>query len=112
MPGTLGRYYEEQGGKVLIMGKPDPKIYTLALNDLDMEAKDVIAVGDSVEHDVAGAHEHGIDSLFIAGGIHAQEFRDSEGGVVVTESRVQQLAREGLFCSTGPPTYCMNYLQW
>ena len=34
----------------------------------------VLAVGDSLRTDIAGAAGAGIDSLLIAGGIHAEEF--------------------------------------
>jgi ribonucleotide monophosphatase NagD (HAD superfamily) len=34
----------------------------------------ILAVGDSLRTDIAGAAGVGIDSLLIAGGIHAEEF--------------------------------------
>ncbi|KAL7528873.1 hypothetical protein ACHAXR_002682 [Thalassiosira sp. AJA248-18] len=43
---------------------------------LDVNAKSipgVLHVGDSLEHDVAGANAAGIDSVFVLGGIHARE---------------------------------------
>jgi ribonucleotide monophosphatase NagD (HAD superfamily) len=35
-----------------------------------------IAVGDSLEHDIAGANGAGINSLFITSGIHADKISD------------------------------------
>jgi len=73
MPGTLAKYYEDIGGGIVHrMGKPDPRIYLEALRMLGLEASDVVAIGDSMEHDIAGAVAMGIDSIFIAGGIHKQ----------------------------------------
>lgn len=94
------------------MGKPDPIIYRLALDDLALQINDIIAVGDSLEHDVAGAHAQAIDSLFIAGGIHAQDFRDGNSDLVVNEKAVDKLAATGAFDACGAPAYCMDYLRW
>ena len=38
-----------------------------------MDASEVIAVGDSLEHDVAGAQGAECESVFICGGIHAED---------------------------------------
>lgn len=111
MPGSLGRYYESRGGKTLIMGKPDPIIYRLALDDLSLKSHEIIAVGDSLEHDIAGAHAQKIDSLFIAGGIHAKDFHDSDGQIVVTDATVDRVAATGAFDACGAPKYCMDYLR-
>lgn len=94
------------------MGKPHPLIYRIALDDLALQINDIIAVGDSLEHDVAGAHAQGIDSLFIAGGIHAQEFQDENGDLVVNAKAVDKLAASGAFDACGAPAYCMDYLRW
>lgn len=73
MPGTLAKFYEEIGGQVHRMGKPDPIIYHRALEMLDLHPKDIIAIGDSLEHDIYGAQSMNIDSIFIAAGIHKKE---------------------------------------
>ena len=112
MPGSLGRYYESKGGETHIMGKPDSIIYELALDDMSLDANDIFAVGDSLEHDVVGAHAHGVDSLFIAGGIHAQDFNDSSGHTVATNFMVQKFSKSGAFDECGPPRYCMDFLRW
>jgi len=73
MPGYLAQSYAAAGGIVRKMGKPDPGIYAAAIAALGLSANEVIGIGDSLEHDVAGANAAGIDSLFVAGGIHASE---------------------------------------
>eukprot|EP00879_Flechtneria_rotunda_P024241 GHRR01025689.1.p1 GENE.GHRR01025689.1~~GHRR01025689.1.p1 ORF type:complete len:339 (+),score=98.20 GHRR01025689.1:1137-2153(+) len=75
MPGTLARIYQQLGGEVQLMGKPDPIIYTAAVNlvpGLSCSSQEWLAVGDSLEHDIAGAQQAGMKSLFIIGGIHAE----------------------------------------
>jgi ribonucleotide monophosphatase NagD (HAD superfamily) len=61
MPGTLARYYQQQGGAVQLMGKPDPIIYEAARELLPGNAaaaaadpRQWLAIGDSLEHDIAG----------------------------------------------------------
>lgn len=53
-PGTLARTYASLGGKVKLMGKPDVLIYDVCLDSLGLQAKQVLAIGDSLMHDVAG----------------------------------------------------------
>ena len=39
----------------------------------DVPLSRVLHVGDSLLHDIAGANAAGVDSRFVAGGIHAEE---------------------------------------
>ncbi|MBO9449036.1 TIGR01459 family HAD-type hydrolase [Tropicibacter sp. R16_0] len=76
--GALARLYTEMGGESLYFGKPHPPIYDLARRRLASLGKDVpdseiLAIGDGVLTDIAGAMGEGIDSLFISGGLAAQE---------------------------------------
>jgi HAD superfamily hydrolase (TIGR01459 family) len=73
--GALAQWYEQGGGYVRWHGKPHRSVYDscLALLDIDDRSR-ILAVGDSLRTDIAGAAAAGLDSLFIAGGIHAQEF--------------------------------------
>jgi putative hydrolase of the HAD superfamily len=45
--------------------KPDPAIYTEALQRAGATAAETVFVGDSAEHDMAGAHATGIRSVWI-----------------------------------------------
>ena len=72
-PGVLARRYEEMGGEVYYHGKPHPAIYASCLDALRSCAPGrVIALGDSIEHDVLGAQRAGLPSALIASGIHAE----------------------------------------
>jgi ribonucleotide monophosphatase NagD (HAD superfamily) len=111
MPGSLGRFYAELGGEVRVMGKPSTVIYHMALDEMQLDPQDVVAVGDSIEHDIAGAGAMGIDSIFVAGGIHADHFR--KGGEVIAEDEsILRLQQEGLFMGITTPTYAMDFLRW
>ncbi|KAJ3681405.1 hypothetical protein LUZ60_015894 [Juncus effusus] len=73
MPGTLAAKYEELGGEVKWMGKPDKVIYESAMGLTNVDLSECITVGDSLHHDIKGANKTGIKSVFITGGVHADE---------------------------------------
>ncbi len=73
--GALAQWYEREGGHVRWHGKPYRSVYDSCLKLLDIRDRSrILAVGDSLRTDIAGADTAGLDSLFIVGGIHAQEF--------------------------------------
>lgn len=92
MPGSLAAKYEELGGEVKWMGKPDKIIYEAAIAMAGVDASDSIAVGDSLHHDIKGANAAGIQSVFLTGGIHATELGLGSFGDVANPSSVQALA--------------------
>ncbi len=78
--GAIAELYRELGGEVIFYGKPHRPIYDRAM-ELAAERRGcaiplgrVLAIGDSVRTDLAGAHGFGIDCLFVTRGIHAEEF--------------------------------------
>lgn len=71
-PGAIAGIYEQLGGKVRFIGKPFADIYRFALALApDVPPARVLAIGDSVEHDIAGAARMGFASLLVQGGILA-----------------------------------------
>lgn len=83
--GRLAQRYEELGGRVFYHGKPHPPIYRSCLAALACPADKVLAVGDSVDHDVLGASRVGIRSALIPGGVHASELGAAWGELPSTE---------------------------
>ena len=80
--GALAKLYTEMGGESLYFGKPHPPIYDLArrrLAELGVDVPDsgILAIGDGVLTDIAGAMGEDIDSLFISGGLAAEETKTS-----------------------------------
>ncbi|MHA1568714.1 MAG: TIGR01459 family HAD-type hydrolase [Alphaproteobacteria bacterium] len=70
--GALAARYQELGGDVRQHGKPHAPIYAMSLERLGVDdRRRVLAIGDSLRTDIAGAAAHGLDSLLISGGIHA-----------------------------------------
>ena len=74
-PGTIAARYEELGGRVYYFGKPNAPIYEACMEVLGGIAPDrILCVGDSLEHDIAGANGMGMASCFVMQGIHAEHF--------------------------------------
>jgi len=76
--GTIADLYEHMGGQVIILGKPNKEIYIEATKKFrDLDLSKVIAIGDSLDHDIKGAQNFGIDSILIANGIHKEVFENN-----------------------------------
>ena len=70
--GALAARYQALGGNVRQHGKPHAPIYAMSLEQLGVDdRRRVLAIGDSLRTDIAGAAACGLDSLLICGGIHA-----------------------------------------
>jgi HAD superfamily hydrolase (TIGR01459 family) len=109
--GAIADIYASMGGEVLYAGKPYRPIYELALAKAEavfgrkVDLRRVLAIGDSVRTDLAGAHAFGVDCLFVTAGIHAEEL----GGRDAPEAH----AISGLFAAAGQlPKAVMRQLVW
>ena len=70
--GRIAEIYENLGGVVTWVGKPFPEIYQAAAKLARVEnPRDVLCVGDSVEHDVAGANRFGAFAALVRTGVLA-----------------------------------------
>ena len=78
--GTLAELYKYMGGETFILGKPSLEIYlesSKTLNPIDKSR--VLAIGDSLHHDIKGAINFGVDSLLITStGIHQDHFNKAK----------------------------------
>jgi HAD superfamily hydrolase (TIGR01459 family) len=106
--GAIAELYRELGGEVIFYGKPHRPIYERAIQ-LAAKRKGqtpalsrVLAIGDSVRTDLAGAHGFGIDCLFVTRGIHADEF---EGVDQLDPASVKELFGH-------PPRALTRELKW
>jgi HAD superfamily hydrolase (TIGR01459 family) len=105
--GSLAQAYEADGGEVRWHGKPFPGVYRTCLALLGVADKGrILGVGDSPRTDVAGANGAGLDSLLVAGGLHASEFGFVAGNRL-DAARVPQAL------GAGPrPTAVIGRLSW
>lgn len=107
--GALARLYTEMGGTSLYFGKPHPPIYDLARRRLaalgrDVENHRILAIGDGAQTDIRGAMGEDIDSLFITGGLAAQETATSQHPDEA--ALAAYLEKEKI-----APTYAIGYLR-
>jgi len=93
MPGTIAQRYEELGGTCVSFGKPHVAHFEACLGNLGLPRHKVAHVGDSLHHDVKGANDTGIDSIFVVGGIHREEL-GSDLGAVPNENALKRLFEE------------------
>ncbi|MBA4130824.1 MAG: TIGR01459 family HAD-type hydrolase [Hyphomicrobium sp.] len=106
--GALAKAYEDMGGAVAYAGKPYLPVYDLAFERLEalrgtaIPRGEVLAIGDGVGTDIAGAAAAGIDSVYVASGVHA-----GPGG------RIDASTVAEIFADTeGWPIAAMNGLAW
>ncbi len=71
-PGALAFRYQDMGGRVTFYGKPHLPVFRSLQSAL--EAKKILMIGDSLEHDIAGAATAGWDSVLVGGGLYAEAF--------------------------------------
>ena len=76
--GALAAAYEEMGGRALYFGKPHPPIYDLARRRLaalgGRDDMHILCIGDGIATDVQGGMAEGLDTLFVTGGLSADQF--------------------------------------
>ena len=107
--GALARLYTEMGGTSLYFGKPHPPIYDLARRRLseigrDTDAARILAIGDGAQTDILGAMGEDIDSLFVTGGLAADETQTSHQPVET--ALTAYLEKEKVFAS-----YAIGFLR-
>jgi HAD superfamily hydrolase (TIGR01459 family) len=77
--GSLAVRYQELGGDVRSIGKPDPAVYQPVLAQLAMPKHRVLAVGDSLRTDIAGAAAVGLATCWVLDGLHGEALRRADG---------------------------------
>jgi ribonucleotide monophosphatase NagD (HAD superfamily) len=90
--GSLAARYQELGGDVRSVGKPDPAIYRPVLEQMNLPIDRVLAVGDSLHTDIPGASRVGLASCWVLDGIHGAALSDGAGGF--DRAKTEAAARE------------------
>ncbi len=76
--GAIAQAYEALGGTALYFGKPHPPIYDLARRRLaalmNQDDAKVLCIGDGIATDIQGGQSEGLDTLFVTGGLAADQF--------------------------------------
>jgi len=90
--GALAERYRAMGGDVRSLGKPDPAIYQPVLQRLGLSPDRILAVGDALHTDIAGAAGVNIAACWVLGGIHGADLLDADGQF--NTARAEAAARE------------------
>lgn len=115
-PGALADRYETMGGRTVRVGKPYPHVYDRSLSLLGCPDRSrVLAAGDSLATDIAGARSAGLASLFNLTGIHGHELRGPAhpaGGKSTAWIPDAERLHTLLSAHPGRPDYMIAGLRW
>jgi HAD superfamily hydrolase (TIGR01459 family) len=106
--GALAHLYEEDGSEVIYAGKPYAPIYELSEETIagiagrKIARSEILAIGDGIRTDMAGAADFGLDAVFVASGLHV-----APGGEGLDDLRLVEL-----FEGRKPPRAAMPALAW
>jgi HAD superfamily hydrolase (TIGR01459 family) len=104
--GALAGRYEELGGSVRYHGKPYAQVYRHCFELLSVaDRRRILAVGDSLRTDIAGADSAGIDSVLVTGGLHAEELELAPGELPDAERLARACAGAGHFPIAAMPAF-------
>jgi HAD superfamily hydrolase (TIGR01459 family) len=110
--GALAERYEQMGGVVEQAGKPFRPIYRAALAQLEkargvaFDPARVLAIGDAMHTDIAGAQGMGMDCVWITTGVHREDLHGHDG--VLDAEALKQFVED----QDAPPTFHMDRLVW
>ncbi len=104
-PGALAAFYGSLGGKVKFVGKPHAPMFAAALERLgNPEPRRVLMIGDSLDHDIAGARAAGMLTLLVNSGVH----RNVLSGAADLSQAIRALAGS----PARTPHWTMKHLAW
>ena len=106
--GALAKRYEALGGEVRYHGKPYPGIYDECLAMLGVADRGkVVAIGDGLHTDIAGAHAAELASVLVTGGINAATLSITHGETPDPDLLARICAEAGVL-----PDAAMPALRW
>ena len=106
--GALAQAYEALGGAVAYAGKPHPPVYDMAFDAITrlhggrVAKSRVLAIGDGLRTDIAGAEAAGLDAVFIPSRVHLA------GGEEASAAEINALFAGKAF----RPKAAQNGLRW
>jgi ribonucleotide monophosphatase NagD (HAD superfamily) len=91
--GALARRYHDLGGDTAYCGLPFPDLYERAFALLGLaDHRRILAIGDGLATDIAGAEAAGLDAVLITGGLHREDL-DTPWGEPLAPDRLAALCR-------------------
>ncbi|UDL94963.1 TIGR01459 family HAD-type hydrolase [Lichenihabitans sp. PAMC28606] len=112
--GALAQAYAAIGGETFLAGKPHAPIYEAAIerasrarHGVPIDRNRILAIGDALHTDVAGASAQQIDVLFVTSGIHREELHPGGDRDIDRLAFAQRLAD-----ADHRPLAAMPHLTW
>ncbi len=65
------------GTQAMIIGKPSPDFFQVALDDMQLDAGEVAMIGDDIDSDVGGAQQAGLAGILVRTGKYRQAYADA-----------------------------------
>ncbi len=62
------------GAKAMIIGKPSPDFFQIAIDDMQLKPSEVIMIGDDIDADVGGAQQAGLRGILVRTGKYRQPY--------------------------------------
>ena len=65
------------GVKAMIVGKPSPDFFQIALDDIGLKASEVAIIGDDIDVDVGGGQQVGLKGILVRTGKYRQSYAET-----------------------------------
>lgn len=65
------------GSEAVIIGKPSPAFFQMALDDMGLNKNEVLMIGDDIDSDVGGAQEAGLHGVLVRIGKYRKTYADA-----------------------------------
>lgn len=104
--GTIAEQYAALGGRIITVGKPDPKILAYALDDVRNFAEErTLLIGDNIITDIRAANLHNIHGALVSKGVHVNYLGE---GYIPDVAKTRELAIN----YDAYPDYVISNLRW
>lgn len=110
-PSLVARRYQDSGGIVYNIGKPYPAIFKHCIELLraeDIFPAHTVMMGDTMAHDIVGAHGLNIDTCLFKSGLHAANFLHCQNLKEVDNTLKNLIQQYGNVM----PNYLVDEMRW
>lgn len=108
-PGAVAKRYHDLGGMVHMIGKPHKAIFRYAQGLFsNIIPSRILVIGDSLQHDIAGAISVDMDNAFVTSGIHAGAFKPS----MTPEQKRKEMEHQAQAYGGIRPNWVIDGLIW
>ena len=77
------------GVQAMIIGKPSPNFFQLALDDMGLKASEAAIIGDDIDSDVGGGQQAGLRGILVKTGKYRQDY--AEASAVIPDLTIDSI---------------------